>query len=380
MTTLMDHLDELEKNHNEEEPKEIGMVISRKEPTHLAFNFRVDDDVDVEVGELVEVPSEKGAIVGKVSEIKIHNEYLSNPKFLDNELLSEIPVHYRFNIKRGRLRLAKVKILGIVTGGNNFIPPCLPPEPGAQVYKATEEVLSASLGIVPNGLYLGNMWVNNMKITLDAMTLLMHHIIVLGATGTGKSHFCQVLTEEFLDRHIPVLIIDPHGEYSSLAKPNTKMMKELSKIGLRPEGYKVMEYAPPKLIRENEKKIPLTIKLTDLDPEALAEICNMTDVQTDLLYLAFKRMLKERGEEATLDDLHLAVDKIAHEYKFLPATTLAIMRRLAVLEELGILGEGFSPQDMIKPATATIINLSGDMEERARRVLCLLYTSPSPRD
>ncbi|MCD6509757.1 MAG: ATP-binding protein [Thermoprotei archaeon] len=354
---------------DQEGPEELGIVISAgKEPTHLTFHFQAGEKVDIEVGDFVEVPCEKGTILGKISKITIYNEYYSNPKFLADSLLAQLPAAYRFNVRQGRWRTSEVDALGILADDGQFVPPCIPPEPGAKVYKATKKTLRKALGIAQHGLYLGNLWgQEEIKVELDPRTLLTHHVIVLGATGGGKSYFCSVLAEELLQKGIPVLIIDPHGEYSSLAKPNLHKADELAHLDLTPRTYRVIEYAVSRSAREGQRE--LTVRLTDLDPEALAEICNMTDIQSDLIYLAYKKMLKRKGRKVTLDDLLTAIEDIAYEHKFLQSTLLAVKRRLAVIEELGILGPGFKPQDMIKPSTATIIDLSGEIEERARRAL-----------
>ncbi len=348
-------------------PQKLGIVIAEKEPTHLTFYFQVDEDVDIEVGDFIEVPVEKGTVLGKISEIYIYNEYYSNPKFLADRLLLNIPVEYRFNVNQGRWRISKVNILGILSE-KEFLPPCIPPEPGSKVYKATKTTLEKSLGISKRGLYLGYLWNHSaIKIKLDPEMLLSHHVIVLGTTGSGKSYFCSILTEELLDKGYPVLIVDPHNEYSSLAKPNLIKEKQLREQGLAPKPYKIHRYIISRETKHGEST--LTVKLSDIDPEALAEICNMTDIQSDLIYLAYKKMISEKGENATIDDLYLAIEKIAYEYRFVQSTLLAVKRRLAVLEELQILGPGFKPEKIIKPSTATIINLSGEMNERAKRVL-----------
>ena len=195
-------------------------------------------------------------------------------------------------------------------------------------------------------------------------TLFKHHIFIVGATGSGKSYVSGVLIEEFLDKGIPVVIIDPHGEYFTLSQANDSIEEKslMSLFNVKPKAYDTSIYS----ITSEENK--LTFRLEDFGPEGLAEICNMTEIQSDLIYLAFK-YLKDRGFEYNLDNLLLAVEEVSREYRFTQQTILAVKRRLAVLEELNILGEGFNPEDMVKNGTATIIDLSGDIAERVRRAL-----------
>ena len=58
------------------------------------------------------------------------------------------------------------------------------------------------------------------KVYLDLNKLLTKHLAVLAKSGSGKSFFSGVLLEELLERNIPVVVIDPHGEYSSLKYPS----------------------------------------------------------------------------------------------------------------------------------------------------------------
>ena len=75
--------------------------------------------------------------------------------------------------------------------------------------------------------------------------IITKHLAILAKSGSGKSFFCGVLLEEILEKKIPVLVIDPHGEYSSLKFPS-RDEDILKKFGLEPKGYfkQIQEYSP----------------------------------------------------------------------------------------------------------------------------------------
>src|SRR5207244_160780 len=55
---------------------------------------------------------------------------------------------------------------------------------------------------------------------LSMDTVAQKHLSVLAKTGAGKSYTVGVILEELLKANVPLLILDPHGEYGSLRSPN----------------------------------------------------------------------------------------------------------------------------------------------------------------
>ena len=350
--------------------KEVGYVISRENrpPSHLEFEFQVDKHADVKVGDYVEVPSERGGIIGKVYELISYSSYFSNIDVIRAHSLYGMRLPGRTQLAQDEIIIARVRIVGIYDENINIEPPCIPPSPGEKVYLIKNEILSKLLGLTSDGIFIGTVWGReDIKVKLDIDTLIRHHIAILGVTGTGKSYTCGVIIEELLEKGVPVIIIDPHGEYSSLMKPNDdpEQIVLLRKMGLRPRGYKIAIYSPLSLNFTTAFNRPLTVKLTDIPPEALAELCNMTEIQEDLLFLAMRKL----PEDCTLEQFERLISITAENYGFKDVTLVAIKRRLAVLNQLNILGNGFDAKELVVPGRATIIDLSSDIPERARRAL-----------
>ncbi len=95
--------------------------------------------------------------------------------------------------------------------------PKLPFTPGSPVYIAKEEDVKKALklSIDPStGIYIGKLKGLECKVWLPIKKL--GRIFIVGKPGSGKSYTAGVIVEELLKKGISILIIDVHGEYSSL--------------------------------------------------------------------------------------------------------------------------------------------------------------------
>ncbi len=349
--------------------RDLGVIVcGDNTPNHLSFDFQVAEETEVKVGEYVEVPLGLSVLVGRISSIQSYNEYYSDPEFVKYHIARGITVDSRFPTRSSRWRVARVRVVGIVKSGR-ILPPEDAPEPGDMVYRADTKLLTSFLGLPSDGLYIGLMRGNNsIRVLLDPEKLVRHHVAVLGATGSGKSYAVGVLIEELLEKNLPVLVIDPHGEYGTFRQPNKSIgdVERCGEFGVTPKGYPAVSYIPRGLGRNGG--VELTISMGDLDAYAISEICGMSDVQSDLLFLSMKRLGVER-RNFDPDVLVGAVERAAEEWKFQRNTVLSTLRRITVLRELGIFGEGFNTGDVVKPGVLSIIDLSGDMDERVRRII-----------
>ena len=139
---------------------------------------------------------------------------------------------------------------------------------------------------------------------------LRKHVVVLGATGSGKTTLCKAIVEELALKGYPVLAIDPKGDIGALAIASSelyfrpwsdleaeergldpeeyaeqlrrKYMEELSKWGVTPEkvkeyveNVKVTIYTPrsnagiPLSIKPSLEPIPNVRKLLEEDPSVV---------------------------------------------------------------------------------------------------------------
>lgn len=116
-------------------------------------------------------------------------------------------------------RVAQVEVLKHLRDGH-LIAPSVPAVPGADVARATPEVLGVLLGEgdVPVGTVLHH---PEVAVCLRGEEILSKHLAILGMTGAGKSNALKVLvrglTNQAATRNLRVVIIDTHGEYTPIA-------------------------------------------------------------------------------------------------------------------------------------------------------------------
>ncbi|MFW9830918.1 MAG: helicase HerA domain-containing protein [Candidatus Thorarchaeota archaeon] len=121
--------------------------------------------------------------------------------------------------------------------------PRTPFNPEMMVYKASPRLVSAALGIdIPKeeSAYTGHISGNTVPVRLPVKRL--GRLFIVGKTGSGKSYTTAVIMEEFLKKGIPIVVLDRHGEYSSLKIPAEQGSE---RFGVEPHSYEmsVIEFA-----------------------------------------------------------------------------------------------------------------------------------------
>ncbi len=123
------------------------------------------------------------------------------------------------------------------------IPPKTPFVPGSEVFPASEPSVRHCLGLETReseGTYIGKLKSMNFSVWLPIKKLT--RIFVVGKPGSGKSYTMGVLAEELIKKGIPLVIIDAHGEYSSLKVPAESASPEFH---VEPHSYseQIIEFA-----------------------------------------------------------------------------------------------------------------------------------------
>jgi len=117
-------------------------------------------------------------------------------------------------------RLAKVDVLKHLEG-DRLVAPSIPVPPGADVLRATTELLGRLLG--DGDVRVGTVLHHpEVAVSLRGSEILSKHLAVLGMTGSDKSNAVKVLVRELLTqpayRDLRVVIVDTHGEYAATAQ------------------------------------------------------------------------------------------------------------------------------------------------------------------
>ncbi len=216
-------------------------------------------------------------------------------------------------------------------------------DPDSIIYQADQELISDTLGLNEKGLRVGNLETNpDIDIMVDPDDFYKH-FAVLAQTGAGKSYTVGVLIEEMLEADFPVLVLDPHGEYSSLKHENPDSDE--------PDSYEVKEFSPNTDI--NREALPLQFSSVNLDKKELTTLIpdSLTNSQMGVLYNALKH-LKDKEDDYNLLDIQDAVSQEDSTAKW------NLLNYLEQLEESGLFSENpIDLKDLVEPGRATIINL-----------------------
>lgn len=166
---------------------------------------------------------------------------------------------------------------------------------------------------------------NNKPYKLNLKNLNRHGLIT-GATGTGKTTTVKKIIELLQENNISTLAIDIKGDLSSLAEANA----------LASGAYYPIELLD--FYGLNGKK--LNISIEDLGIYALANLLNLTNVQTGVLATAFLYSKNNSYELNSIDDLYYTLNslsyyrlELAEEYGHLSNASIAtIIRKMNILK------------------------------------------------
>ncbi len=231
-----------------------------------------------------------------------------------------------------------------------------------------------------NTLCLGG--INGNLIYLNA-AMANRHGLIAGATGTGKTVTLQVMAESFSRIGVPVFMADVKGDLSGLAEaaiPNTKITQRLEHIGLD-------SYAPqpnPILFWDLFAKHghPVRTTMSDVGPLMLANLLELNETQTGVLYSAFDiaddngmLLLDLKDLRAMLNWLEENRKEIGSDYGNISSSSIGtIQRKLLVLEEQG--AEHFFGEPVVNLNDLMITDFSGRGVISVLDVTELMSTSP----
>lgn len=97
-----------------------------------------------------------------------------------------------------------------------------PPRPASSAYRPDADAIArVVLGDLPPGRALDIATLSNrgdVDVRVDGHAIVTRHLAILAMTGAGKSWTARRIIEELAAKNYPIVIFDPHGEYSGLAE------------------------------------------------------------------------------------------------------------------------------------------------------------------
>ncbi len=201
----------------------------------------------LEKGEYVQIPHEScGQVLGQVDRME-RKTNLSLDKAISMSQGEMMDIQEKV--------LADITVIGYRDERGLLQTPRVPFKAGAQVTRAEDDLIIKVIGIKHNektGAYIGMLNGHDIPIRLDINDMVSKHVSILAKTGGGKSYMTGVLVEELLKHEgVTVMIIDPHGEYTSLRDPGVPS-EYAEKFGVHPRGYASQNF--PRTRRPTRKR------------------------------------------------------------------------------------------------------------------------------
>jgi len=314
------------------------------------FNFTVNNQ-GIRKFDYIYAPHKEGNMLAQVMDIK----QLSDLKFDEAIRMTsddEIP-HIKNKVS------AFADVIGYRDKKGLLQSPRTPFDAGSGIVRADEDLIRQVLGLnaaKENGAYVGLLKGHNLKVYLNVDSLVQKHICVLAKTGGGKSYACGVLVEELLKKKIPMLIIDTHGEYHSLTKPNKsrKDHKNMERFGVKQRDYssQMTEFSP--LGRRGSAK-HLTLSGLNLEAREITDLLSakLSGPQIGVLYQAIKEV-KEYKQFYDLRDIIDAVNRSKSNARW------NVIASLESLDSIGVFSEhGTSAGELVRNGKCSTINMKG---------------------
>ncbi len=347
--------------------QEVGTVICTPDgPNSGDFSFVItknNDEIPVRRGQFVGLESEEGQVIAQVQNVKKTNRYFMRPESVKEYEKGKESLTSIFPAGRWEYIVAESKSSGIMTG-EGLKQVSFPVSPGDKVYKIDNDTLSDFLGIDEDGgVDLGEIRYHDLRAKFDLTKLLRKHAAILAMSGAGKSYTASVLIEELLERkrekgRIASVIVDVHGEYTSLARSNGSDGKDYSdkvslisgedvKIGVpNMSPYQFKEFAPD---------------MSSSQARELGRVLN-----------ELKSEMRNGKGKFDLDDVISRVEENGESNKQLRK---ALLDRLYDLKSLGIFGKNDYPtwKELVKPGKAAILDLSRVFSLREKRVILTYF-------
>ncbi|MCK4347626.1 MAG: DUF87 domain-containing protein [Thermoplasmatales archaeon] len=314
------------------------------------FNFAVNGQ-NVRKFDYIFAPHKEGHMLAQVMDIKQHSDL----NFEDAAGL--ISSEERPMIKTKVSAFADV--IGYRDKRGLLQSPRTPFDAGSEIVCADEGLVRNVLGLnaaKDNGAYIGLLKGHDLPVYLNIDSLVQKHIAILAKTGGGKSYACGVLVEELLKKKIPIVVIDTHGEYQSLTKPNRsrKDQKDMEKFGVEKREYssQITEFSPTGN-RSGMKH--LALNGSNLEAHEILDLLpsKISGPQKGVLYQAIKEV-KEYKSIYTLRDIIDAVGRSKSNARW------NVIASLESLDSIGVFSEtGTSTGDIVKKGKCSVINMKG---------------------
>jgi hypothetical protein len=202
----------------------VGTIIStEKTPNSEKFYFVISEK-NVKKGQFVQVKTEEGRLIARVSDVIKTNRYFERAESVREFERSGKSLSDLFPAERWEYLVGEATSLGVYNENDTLHRSVVPPSPGEKVFLADSQALANFFGLdMEKGLHIGEIQHHGVPVKLNLTRLLQKHLAILAMSGAGKSYLTSVVIEELLERKpewgkIATIVIDTHGEYIGFAE------------------------------------------------------------------------------------------------------------------------------------------------------------------
>jgi DNA helicase HerA-like ATPase len=269
------------------------------------------------------------------------------------------------DVKFSKKLSGQVDVIGYRDEDGLVQTPRTPFSPGATIQLAEDNLIEEVLGLtkeVETGAYIGLLEGHELKVRLDINTLVQKHISVIAKTGSGKSYLVGVLLEEFIKKRIPAVVIDPHGEYTSLLYPNSDPEEQprMKRFGIKPKGYSkhILEYTINK--DDNPGAMELTLDGLGLSPDDIFDLSGVkpAGMQAGMVYRAIDGLKRLGKDYYSIDDVIFALERDKNPIKWNVINSLEHIKTLNIFAD-----KPTKLKALVKPGMVSLVNLRGAPED-----------------
>ena len=289
--------------------------------------IRLHSEKEVDVGDLLISTDAGGKYYIKIVDTNISSQIGS--QFIEDISGQKLEYDMDYNIfdeKDRFYRLCHGKILKVLKDGQ-LSPPRSIPHYFSSVHRIKKEdldFLDTNNGVRIGKLRLGRRVLDDVIISLPTEKLISHHMLVVAATGKGKSNFAKVFIRGLLSAEkVAGIVLDPHGEYYG----------ERGTVGLSADKRKdkILFFTPRFKSFPGSEQLKLYAE--DLAPWNFFGIIELTDAQReamDTLYRKYgqnwlKNLITELSPETIVSETGNRIQLV---------TIYALKRRLSYIMEL----------------------------------------------
>jgi len=339
----------------------IGVTLGTKRDNEDLF--LLNPATGVSPGDIVAIESRnKSRLLALVTNIGYESNFRDMPGFLIGAVLKDRILNqtvsegeFRFALTAQVVVLREIETHGSETkvARSSLVQGALAPL--LNVRRASAAERNYVYGLTDRGVRIGLF--EDMPIQMP-MELINRHVAVVGTTGSGKTRFAAALAAEFAAAGAAVVVIDVHGEYSGLLESSRSAPVKCFESG----------FANDRHVRNR-----LYLDFSDLTLNTFLDLIgDTTDLQRDLLYVAFSRYVKQENAESALAsgqrlpdagespiaEFSRTVQSCAEELGFSKQTMHASLQRLRKLSYLGVFGRGAPYADLNIAGQVSVVSVT----------------------